>query len=181
MKRTSLILTLTVAFVTFCLPIQGQEDVTAISFDSSGQKDFGDFILDMSTMLNTETLTLPTFVPPLDYLALCAPEYPILKIDPKAFTFSPDITYMGGTLSRSFAPFSSFNGSNVNWHGATFKLKNGIRITTYGEYNADGRKIYNPHAMPWQKNNFNAAFEVKSANGNFGIKVEVSAGRNNPY
>jgi hypothetical protein len=31
--------------------------------------------------------------------------------------------------------------------------------------------------MPWQRNNFNAAFEMKSANGKFGIKVEVNAGR----
>lgn len=181
MKRTSLILTLTVAFFTFCLPIQAQEEGIGINFDSSGQKDFGGFILDMGTMLNTETLTLPTFVPPLDYLATCAPEYPLLKINPKAFTFTPDITYTGGNLSKSFTPLSLFSGSNVNWQGATFKLKNGLRITTYGEYNADGRKVYNPHAMPWQRNNFNAAFEVKSANGNFGIKVEVSAGRNNPY
>ena len=56
-----------------------------------------------------------------------------------------------------------------------------MRINTYGEYNADGYKVYNPAAMPWEKNNFNAAFEIKSANGNFGIKVEMHGGRNNPY
>ena len=49
------------------------------------------------------------------------------------------------------------------------------------EYDADGNKVYNPSALPWQRNNFNAAFEMRSANGNFGIKVEVHGGRNNPY
>ena len=69
----------------------------------------------------------------------------------------------------------------VNWQGASYKLNNGMRINLYGEYDADGRKVYNPSAMPWERNNFNAAFEMKSANGNFGIKVEVHGGRNNPY
>lgn len=32
-------------------------------------------------------------------------------------------------------------------------------------------------ALPWQKNNFNAGFEMKSSNGSFGIKVEVHGGR----
>ena len=69
----------------------------------------------------------------------------------------------------------------MTWQGASYKLKNGWRINTYGEYNADGKKVYNPMAMPWQRNNFNAAFEIKSENGSFGIKVEVQGGRNNPF
>ena len=36
-------------------------------------------------------------------------------------------------------------------------------------------------AMPWEKNNFRGAFELKSANGNFGIRIEVQQGRNGPY
>ena len=66
---------------------------------------------------------------------------------------------------------------NVQWQGASYKLNNGIRINTYGEYDSNGYKRVNPTAMPWQRNNFNAAFEMKSANGKFGIKVEVNAGR----
>ena len=64
---------------------------------------------------------------------------------------------------------------------ATFKLKNGLHITTYGEYDADGNKVRNPSALPWERNNFNGAFEMKSENGNFGIRIEVQRGRNNPF
>ncbi|MBD4337957.1 hypothetical protein GUH15_18220, partial [Xanthomonas citri pv. citri] len=60
-------------------------------------------------------------------------------------------------------------------------LKNGWKITTYGEYDADGNKVRNPSALPWEKNNFNGAFEMKSENGNFGIRIEVQRGRTTPY
>ena len=63
----------------------------------------------------------------------------------------------------------------------SFKLKNGMRINTYGDYNMDGRKVPNRSAMPWQRNNFRGAFELKSANGAFGIRVEVQQGRNVPF
>ena len=59
----------------------------------------------------------------------------------------------------------------------SFKLKNGMRLNTYGEYNADGKKVPNPAAMPWEKNNFKGAFEMKSSDGNFGIRIEVQQGR----
>ena len=35
-------------------------------------------------------------------------------------------------------------------------------------------------ALPWEKNTFKGAFELKSANGAFGIRIEVQQGRN-PY
>lgn len=56
---------------------------------------------------------------------------------------------------------------------ATFRLKNGWRITTYGEYDADGYKTHNPSALPGQNRSFNGAFEMKSENGNFGIRIGV--------
>lgn len=37
------------------------------------------------------------------------------------------------------------------------------------------------HCLPWEKNNFNGAFEMKSENGNFGIRIEVQRGRTTPY
>lgn len=62
----------------------------------------------------------------------------------------------------------------------SFKLKNGMRINTYGEYNADGYRVPNRSALPWERNAFKGAFELKSANGSFGIRIEVQQGRN-PY
>lgn len=41
----------------------------------------------------------------------------------------------------------------------TFKLKNGWKINTYGDYDKDGWKVPNRSAMPWEKNNFREAFE----------------------
>ena len=57
----------------------------------------------------------------------------------------------------------------------------GMRINTYGDYNKDGWRVPNRSAMPWERNNFRGAFELKSANGNFGIRIEVQQGRNTPY
>lgn len=133
----------------------------------NGVKDFGGFILDMGTMLNAESLTVPPILLPTLSYQMDLGEASPRRVNADAFRLNPNVAYMGGT-------------GMVNWQGASYKLDNGMRINLYGEYDADGRKVYNPSAMPWQKNNFNAAFEMKSANGNFGIKVEVHGGRNNP-
>lgn len=149
-------------------------------------KDFGGFILDMGTMLNAESLTVDMYLPPLSLIGTM-PDASAPQVNPDAFKLNPNITFMGGsdiTTSRSSIMSLLYHGVGsgmVNWQGASYKLNNGMRINLYGEYDADGRKVYNPSAMPWERNNFNAAFEMKSANGNFGIKVEVHGGRNNPY
>ena len=49
------------------------------------------------------------------------------------------------------------------------------------DYDKDGWRVPNRSAMPWERNNFRGAFELKSANGNFGIRIEVQQGRNVPY
>lgn len=68
-----------------------------------------------------------------------------------------------------------------NLQMGSFKLKNGMRINTYGEYNKEGRKVFNPSALPWERNNFKGAFELKSQDGSFGFRIEVQQGRNSPY
>ena len=95
-------------------------------------------------------------------------------------------TYSQG-FSDAFSPsaFSGF-GYGYGWglssspqfmQMGSFKLKNGMRINTYGDYDKDGWRVPNRSAMPWEKNNFRGAFELKSANGNFGIRIEVQQGR----
>ena len=168
------------------LPALAQSEGGNISFDGSHQKDFGGFILDMGTMLNAESLVVAPLLPSLSYLP------PIeglstYQVNPDAFRLNPNITYMGGsniTYTRSSIMSLLYGGVGsgmVNWQGASYKLNNGARINLYGQYDADGHKVYNPSAMPWQRNDFNAAFEMKSANGNFGIRLEVHGGRNYPY
>ena len=39
----------------------------------------------------------------------------------------------------------------------------------------------NMFERPCEKNNFKGAFELKSANGSFGIRIEVQQGRHVPY
>ena len=109
----------------------------------------------------------------------------------KLFQLDPNITYGKENATIFSRGYSSFGMYGFGAYGfgpmpptlqsATFKLKNGWKITTYGEYDADGNKVRNPSALPWEKNNFNGAFEMKSENGNFGIRIEVQRGRTTPY
>ena len=63
----------------------------------------------------------------------------------------------------------------------SFTLKNGMRIHTYGEYDKDGWKVPNPSALLGKRTISKGAFELKSANGAFGIRIEVQQGRHVPY
>lgn len=110
----------------------------------------------------------------------------------RIFQLNPNVTYSQGlsnifslSNSRYFSsnPFglTGFWGSTDNLQMGSFTLKNGMRIHTYGEYDKDGWKVPNPSALPWEKNNFKGAFELKSANGSFGIRIEVQQGRHVPY
>ena len=44
-----------------------------------------------------------------------------------------------------------------------------------------GKKHASQYANFGSLHNFNGAFEMKSENGNFGIRIEVQRGRNNPF
>lgn len=146
-------------------------------------KNFDGFLLDMGLMKMSAPPTLPRFTL----------EIPDASKDyGRIFQLNPNVTYSQG-LSNIFSlsnsqfyssnPFglTGFWGSMDNLQMGSFTLKNGMRIHTYGEYNKDGYKVHNPSALPWQKNNFKGAFEMKSANGAFGIRIEVQQGRKNPF
>ena len=140
---------------------------------SDGYKEFGEFLLDMSLMNISIQQT-----PKVDYNQLA-----YNKDFTKIFSLNPDITYSTGiasTFSSSISSSGFFNHSSHLQMGS-FKLKNGMKVNTYGDYNSKGYRVMNPSALPWERNNFRGAFELKSANGNFGIRVEVQQGRNNPF
>ena len=67
------------------------------------------------------------------------------------------------------------------WQTASFRLKNGWRLNTYGDYDKDGWRMPVQSSFPWQKNNFRGAFELKSKDGSFGIRVEVRRGHEWPF
>ena len=150
---------------------------------STNIKEFGGFLLDMGLM-NVATPELPKF-------NLDMPN--MTKDYNQLFRLNTDITYSQGFTdsfsSSSYSGFSGF-GYGYGWglssspqfmQMGSFKLKNGMRINTYGDYNKDGWRVPNRSAMPWERNNFRGAFELKSANGNSGIRIEVQQGRNTPY
>ena len=172
----------TILLTLASLQLHAQTEGVEISFDGSSRKDFGGFILDMGTMLNAESLTVTPMLPSLGYLAPMDGTA-TFQVNPDAFRISPNVTYMGGTgitASRTGILSLLYNGMGsgmVNWQGKSYRLGSGARINLYGEYDADGHKVHNPSALPWQKKDFNAAFEFKSANGNFGVKLEVHGGR----
>lgn len=146
---------------------------------SSNMKEFGGFLLDMGLM-NVAPPKLPK-------LNLDIPD--VSKDYNQIFRLNTDATYTQGFTDAFSSPFSGF-GYRYGWglssspqfmQMGTFKLKNGWKINTYGDYDKDGWKVPNRSAMPWEKNNFRGAFELKSSNGNFGIRIEVQQGRNGLY
>lgn len=149
----------------------------------SDVKNYDGFLLDMGLMKMAAPPRLPKFTL----------EIPDASKDyNRLFQLNPNVTYSQG-LSNIFSlsnsrfyssnPFglTGFWGSTDNLQMGSFTLKNGMRINTYGEYNKDGWKVPNPSALPWEKNNFKGAFEMKSANGAFGIRIEVQQGRNQAF
>ena len=146
---------------------------------SSNIKEFGGFLLDMGLM-NVAPPKLPKF-------SLDVPD--VSKDYNQIFRLNTDATYTQGFTDAFSSPFSGF-GYGYGWglssspqfmQMGTFKLKNGWKINTYGDYDKDGWKVPNRSAMPWEKNNFRGAFKLKSSNGNFGIRIEVQQGRNGLY
>lgn len=145
-------------------------------------KNFDGFLLDMSLMKTT--------APQLPKFTLEIPD--ASKDYNRLFQLNSDATYSQGlsnvfSLSNSTVysmnPFglTGFGSSPDNLQMGSFKLKNGMRINTYGEYNKDGWRVPNPSALPWERNNFKGAFEMKSANGAFGIRIEVQQGNKSPF
>ena len=145
-------------------------------------KNYDGFLLDMS-LLKMEAPRLPEFTLEIPYAS---------KDYSRMFRLNPNATYSQG-LSNVFSltnstvysmnPFglSGFWSSPENLQMGSFRLKNGMRINTYGEYDKDGWKVPNHSALPWEKNNFKGAFEMKSSNGAFGIRIEVQQGNRTPF
>lgn len=147
-------------------------------------RSYGGFLLDMG-MMNIAPPNLSPF----------KLEIPDASKDySRLFRLSPAATYWQAPANL----LSPYPGSGT-WYGTgylggygfwnstdqlqmgSFQLKNGWRVNTYGQYDKDGWRVPNPSALPWEKNNFKGAFELKSSNGNFGIRIEVQQGRKTPY
>mgnify|MGYP006913011549 CR=1 FL=1 len=111
----------------------------------------------------------------------------------RIFRLNPDATYSQG-LSNVFSltnatvysmnPFglTGFWSSPENLQMGSFKLKNGMRINDIRlSTTRTGWESSQPFGIAWEKNNFKGAFEMKSANGAFGIRIEVQQGNRTPF
>lgn len=101
--------------------------------------------------------------------------------------FLPNNKYFFKTSSISrysvlkFTPYNTpLLHSPIELIGQSYQLNNGAKISLYGQYDANGNKRVQ-NMLPWEKNNFNAAFEFTSPNGKFGLRIEVSRERNSMF
>lgn len=161
---------------------ESADTLAAHAASPAGVKSFDGFLLDMRLMQMA--------APRLPRFTLEVPD--ASKDYSRLFQLNPDITYsqglsnlfsLGNTRYYSTNPFglSGFFNQTDNLQMGSFRLKNGMRINTYGQYDKDGWRVPNPSALPWERNNFKGAFELKSSNGAFGIRIEVQQGRESPY
>lgn len=153
------------------------------NFFSDETKNIDGFLIDMHSLM-------PAPAPALENYRLVIPD--ASKDYSRIFRLNSDVTYSSGwdnMFSLSASPYYGLNPFGLSGFGhdmdylqmGSFRLKNGWRLNTYGEYDKDGVRVSNPSALPWQRNNFKGAFELKSQNGAFGIRIEVQRGRENPF
>lgn len=150
--------------------------------EPSDVRNYGGYLIDMSLMGLAEPqpsvriLDMP-FPLARDYSRMFAPMgSATYSVMPYSEVFAPGNSALGGF--RFYGPATLFGSACVtcgstNLQMGSFRLSNGMRIQTYGQYNADGYRMPSHSALPWEKNQFRGAFELKSANGSWGIRVEV--------
>lgn len=172
MKKLFTILALLFA-LTIKAAAQNETPADTLSFSlPDNVKLFGNFMLDMHLLMPPK---LPAFnVDPLN--SDQAPDFNAL------FQLPGSATYSTGYVYNSYDPL--FGGglfSSPNYlKGASFKLGGNTTLNTYGQYDMYGRKVPNPGALPWEKNNFVGGMELKF-NKNFGVRIEVQRRQNPMY
>lgn len=150
----------------------GVEGVQSVELLPEGVKEVsGGFLIDM------KSLAQPSVVSPVPTAAAM----PLPKDWSLLFAPSGSAVYSSGTWSGLWSGHPLQTVPPATWQTGSFRLKNGLRIHTYGEYDRNGWRIPQPAALPWERNNFKGAFELKSANGAFGIRLEVQQGGRNPF
>ena len=145
-----------------------------------GMRNYGGFLLDMNSMLQPSqpmtTTTVPSLSAPMQTSLYGYRDLDrMLQLKSKATYGISNTTF--GISNTPFGFRSMPLGMGISsFHTANFKLNNGMTLTTYGNYDSSGRRHISQSALPWQRNNFQGGFKLKSANGNFSVQVHVSRG-----
>jgi hypothetical protein len=186
MRRIAFLLFL----LTFSLAGMAQHELRADSIhhvtDTEEVKHFGSFLLDMKLMnMNAAKMPSMSLRAPLAGMGTAYKDYGKLFAPDKGSVFA-----QGFTDAFSYHPYTIYTagwGYDTVWgmdansdmlQQGSFKLKNGMKVNVYGKYGADGRLLPGMNVLPWQGHDFKGAFELRSASGSFGIKVEIN--RENP-
>ena len=170
--------------VTDTLRTQQALDITTQAasqqrISDDGIRNYGGFLLDMNSMLQPSqpmTTTVPSLSAPMQTSLYGYRDLDrMLQLKSKA-TYGISNTPVG--ISNTPFGFRSMPlGMGISsFHTANFRLNNGMTLTTYGNYDSSGRRHISQSALPWQRNNFQGGFKLKSANGNFSVQVHVSRG-----
>lgn len=144
-----------------------------------GMRNYGGFLLDMNSMLQPTqpmTTTVPSLSAPMQTSLYGYRDLDrMLQLKSKATYGISNTTF--GISNTPFGFRSMPLGMGISsFHTANFRLNNGMTLTTYGNYDSSGRRHISQSALPWQRNNFQGGFKLKSANGNFSVQVHVSRG-----
>ena len=136
----------------------------------------GGYLLDMNTILQREapvlprfTLQIPDATQDLSFL-YNTPSKGQQKDYNRLFALPSGQSYGTATYSSGYG---FWNSGHTTLQSNTYQLNNGMRITTYGLYNKEGWRMPSHSALPWERNMYKGAFELKSSNGAFGIRFEV--------
>jgi hypothetical protein len=157
------------------LPLSAQNEAIADSlpsFPANNIKMSGGFMLDMNLLMPPRLPSLKMNTDLLgpdatkDYSRLF--QLPSQLMLSKSFISPPSYVYGYGMGGFFYSP--------AFVQTATFKLNDTMWLSTYGQYTLDGKRISNPSALPWEKNNFMGGMELK-LNKHFGVRVEVQQGR----
>lgn len=171
-KRLTILIWLFLCLVTQTVHAQ-EVIIDESTFSNSSVKDFGGYLLDMKAMnLNPAMQALHR-----------------QKLETDAFT--RDFSKMFSLNNKTYSTYGLFSLSNSSWGTyqsaselmsmKTYHLNNGMQFNLYGQYGPDGRRLPQTSGLPWEKDQFKGAFELKSANGKFGIRVEMKTGHYDPF
>ena len=133
---------------------------------TAGIQQYGDFLLDMTLMAIKPSLLSPTdfnlFELPVDYNQRIFTD--------QAASYGKSTLLLGPSSYGFGSPLYSTGIESI--YSSSFKLNDKLRLNTYGQYDASGRRRIEPSALPWERNDFKGAFELKSSSG-FGVRIEV--------
>ncbi|KAA6309436.1 hypothetical protein EZS27_039069, partial [termite gut metagenome] len=136
----------------------------------TNNKQYGKYLLDMNLLAPPVAPGLPHF----DFTNVTT-DYNSL------FQLNPNVIYGKEVSGSLFQSYYGYGYSSLQFmQTGSFKLNDNLRFNLYGGYSADGRKLPNTSAYPWERNDFRGGMELKM-NKNFGIRVEVQRRGNTIY